>query len=161
MTLTPIQQVILYCLFIAPEDKKGFKKYQDCARVRANPEAQRKARESTRRYRETPQAREVEREYRKTYRENARENDRNRHAALRRKINLLKMERPCYDCGGVFPPNCMDWDHLPQFEKRFEIGPKIASRGFDAVIDEINKCQLVCSNCHRLRTEARKKGKVL
>jgi len=74
----------------------------------------------------------------------------------RRLVNLLKMDRPCYDCGNVFPPVCMDWDHLPQFEKSFNIGVDQDSRRFDLVIDEINKCQLVCSNCHRIRTQARK-----
>lgn len=72
-------------------------------------------------------------------------------------FNLVKMDRPCYDCGGVFPPEVMDWDHLPGTKKCFSLN-KVASHGFDAVLDEIAKCQLVCSNCHRLRTRSRKEG---
>lgn len=78
----------------------------------------------------------------------------------RTKFNLLKSERPCYDCGGVFPPEAMDWDHRPGVIKCFDIGTGLASHSEEACIDEINKCQLVCANCHRIRTQARiqKKG---
>lgn len=84
-----------------------------------------------------------------------------RRSALKRRrfLNLLKMERPCYDCGGMFPPAVTDWDHLPQFEKKFNVGAQQKSFSLEACIDEINKCQLVCSNCHRLRTQARKQKK--
>jgi hypothetical protein len=32
--LTPIQQVILYCLFIAPEDPRGFEKYKNSQKAK-------------------------------------------------------------------------------------------------------------------------------
>jgi hypothetical protein len=78
----------------------------------------------------------------------------------RRFINLLKMDRPCYDCGGMFEPHVMDWDHVTG-EKKFTIGANQRSHKLEDVIDEINKCQLVCANCHRLRTMARKKGELI
>jgi len=73
----------------------------------------------------------------------------------RRKLSLLKMDRPCYDCGGVFSPECMDWDHRPGTSKLFQIGHAI-QRKFSLVLEELAKCDLVCANCHRLRTIARK-----
>jgi hypothetical protein len=73
----------------------------------------------------------------------------------RAKLNLLKMDRPCYDCGGVFPPECM---HIPGKEKLFQISKGI-SYPLEKVIDEIAKCQLVCSNCHLCRTVARNRDK--
>lgn len=78
----------------------------------------------------------------------------------RLKMNLLKQDRPCYDCGGVFPPEAMEWDHLPGREKCFTIGSSL-SRDLDKVVDEIAKCQLVCSCCHRIRTEARRPRNLL
>lgn len=79
------------------------------------------------------------------------------NAKRRRFITLLKMDRPCYDCGGMFPPEAMDWDHLPGKEKLFNIGAEQSSFSIEEVIDEISKCQLVCANCHRIRTWSRKR----
>ena len=51
----------------------------------------------------------------------------------------------------------MDLDHLPEHEKSFGL-----SRAFfhpysaAVVLAEIAKCQAVCANCHRIRTEARR-----
>lgn len=73
-----------------------------------------------------------------------------------RKIEMIKTERGCYDCGVLgLPPSCYDFDHLPGKEKKFDIA-KPKSWKWDQMIDEINKCQVVCSNCHRKRTLARR-----
>lgn len=84
---------------------------------------------------------------------------RRRYRRSRRDMfNLLKLGRPCYDCGGEFPPECLDWDHLPGTEKRF-MASKVDNHSFDSIIDEIAKCQLVCACCHRIRTDRRKEAK--
>lgn len=59
---------------------------------------------------------------------------------------------PCTDCGNEFHPVCMDFDHV-KGEKKFNIS-KAAQLPIttDDLLDEIDKCELVCSNCHRLRT---------
>ena len=80
-----------------------------------------------------------------------------RNVDLMRKFNLLKAERGCYDCGGFFPPEAMDWDHRPGTVKSFDVSDSMGSRSFDAIADEIAKCDLVCANCHRVRTKARLK----
>lgn len=77
-------------------------------------------------------------------------------ADRRRKFSLLKMGRPCYDCGNVFPPECMDWDHRPGTTKHFTISTVLGNAPFDSVVDEIAKCDLVCANCHRVRTQSRR-----
>ena len=58
---------------------------------------------------------------------------------------------PCMDCGGVFPPCAMDFDHRDAEEKKFNIA-QAASRTIDSLIEEIAKCDVVCANCHRIRT---------
>ncbi len=63
---------------------------------------------------------------------------------------------PCADCKGTFPPVCMDFDHLPGEVKLFGIMNQYARRGRPALIAEIAKCEVVCSNCHRIRTAARR-----
>lgn len=55
------------------------------------------------------------------------------------------------DCGKSYPSYVMDFDHREQDKKKFEIstfGTKCAER----VLSEIQKCDLVCANCHRVRT---------
>lgn len=65
----------------------------------------------------------------------------------------LKAE-PCTDCGGRFPPECMDYDHL--HNKKREIGRLKRDTGSSRrLLEEIAKCELVCANCHRIRTLAR------
>lgn len=162
MTLTTCQQIILHCLFVASEDPRGFKKYRDSWKAKYDPETRVRANEKARRFRENhpERGREAAARCRKGNPNYLKEVSAQREN-LRRKLDLLKMERPCYDCGGDFPPRCMEWDHLPQFEKSFNIGTKLHSRSLDAIMDEISKCQLVCANCHRIRTinRAHEKGK--
>ena len=67
-------------------------------------------------------------------------------------LNELKAE-PCVDCGDVFPPECMDFDHV-RGQKLFGIG-LMGTRRRDVVLAEIAKCELVCANCHRIRTRQR------
>jgi hypothetical protein len=65
---------------------------------------------------------------------------------------------PCTDCGGQFPPCAMDFDHV-RGKKLFILG-RGAGKGLPAVIAEIAKCDLVCSNCHRIRTALRRYGRI-
>lgn len=55
----------------------------------------------------------------------------------------------CNDCGQKFPNCCYDVHHLDPAEKDFNLSAK---RGFDDVlVEELKKCVLLCSNCHRIR----------
>jgi hypothetical protein len=67
----------------------------------------------------------------------------------------LKDGRPCTDCGRVFPPEVMQWDHLPGVLKLGNISTDLRGRSRDEVLQEIAKCELVCANCHAIRTFAR------
>ena len=64
----------------------------------------------------------------------------------------MRKSLPCLDCGGTFPPECMDFDHLPQYEKKFNASLSQASRSFREIGREMAKCEVVCANCHRVRT---------
>lgn len=82
----------------------------------------------------------------------------NSHASRRRKANMVSeyKNRPCTDCGGEFPPYVMDLDHLPEFEKLSNVA-KLVSEGASKqrILDELEKCEVVCANCHRHRTYSR------
>lgn len=86
--------------------------------------------------------------------EQRRRYDKTRRQTFFSRLASLKSERPCYDCGGMFPPEAMDWDHLT--DKKFEVSKGLGIP-WDEVRREIDKCQLVCSNCHRIRTANRKR----
>lgn len=58
---------------------------------------------------------------------------------------------PCMDCGDVFPFYCMDFDHRPDEVKEFAIGASYALSRV-RLEAEIAKCDIICSNCHRIRT---------
>lgn len=65
---------------------------------------------------------------------------------------------PCTDCNISYPSHVMDWDHLPENKKIKSVADMVhngASR--DIILAEIAKCELVCSNCHRIRTWDRQK----
>lgn len=61
---------------------------------------------------------------------------------------------PCADCGGKFHPVAMDFDHVLD-NKLWNIS-RMTAHSFDKLIDEIKKCEVVCSNCHRVRTHNRR-----
>jgi hypothetical protein len=65
---------------------------------------------------------------------------------------------PCADCGKNYHPCQLDFDHIGS-DKQFNIGDAIR-KGFgkDRILAEIEKCELVCANCHRLRTYKRLNG---
>ena len=64
----------------------------------------------------------------------------------------VKSGVPCADCGESFPVYVMHWDHLPGFEKVGDVSAMVESRTRAAVLEELKKCELVCANCHVLRT---------
>jgi hypothetical protein len=75
-----------------------------------------------------------------------------RNGRLRAKVKALK-NQPCMDCGGSFPPECMDYDHRDPSLKSFEIGRNRALTNWSRMEEELAKCDLICANCHRIRTQ--------
>ena len=66
----------------------------------------------------------------------------------------LKTNVPCADCGKTYAPGAMEFDHLPGYEKIADLS-KTRSFGLAEFIDEVKKCDIVCANCHRIRTAVR------
>ncbi len=67
-------------------------------------------------------------------------------------INELK-DRPCADCGIKYPYFVMDFDHRKGSGKITDVALMVR-RGWslDKIKLEILKCEIVCANCHRIRT---------
>lgn len=69
-------------------------------------------------------------------------------------LMLKQKDVPCTDCGERFPYVCMQFDHVP------ERGPKVGTvnsllKEEAAFWLEIAKCDVVCANCHCIRTSSR------
>ena len=70
----------------------------------------------------------------------------------------LKEKNPCMDCKISYPYYMMDFDHVRR-TKQANVAELINTLSKKRIDEEIAKCEIVCSNCHRARTYARKNGK--
>lgn len=75
-------------------------------------------------------------------------------AELRELVQSLKEKDPCKDCKRRFPYYVMEYDHISS-NKRSEVSNLIGHSSRKTLLDEIAKCDLVCANCHRIRTFSR------
>lgn len=108
-------------------------------------------------YKDAEKQRQFQREWAKTKRQENPEwnlaQTKGRKVKLAETINQIKATTPCADCGGTFHPVCMDFDHRDPLLKVSGISEMIQARlSLDTIMKEIDKCDLVCANCHRLRT---------
>ncbi len=62
--------------------------------------------------------------------------------------------QPCADCHGRFPPCAMDFDHV-RGRKLGNIAHLKNYAPTAVLIAEMEKCEVVCANCHRIRSAAR------
>ena len=86
------------------------------------------------------------------------EKDRRRRileSRARRKIMNLYVDelkrKPCTDCKNTFHPYVMDFDHVRGVKVKC-ISRMRGNRTEQEILEEVAKCDLVCSNCHRMRT---------
>lgn len=75
----------------------------------------------------------------------------------RKSVIVAAKNVPCADCGVEYPTCVMDFDHRDPTTKIMEVGSMVG-QGYSIqdLINEINKCDVVCSNCHRIRTYNRR-----
>ncbi|MFD0397752.1 hypothetical protein ACFVHI_06680 [Kitasatospora sp. NPDC127121] len=68
----------------------------------------------------------------------------------------LKLARGCADCGWSEWARGLDWDHV-RGAKSANVSQLIADRKpWSEIAVEIAKCEVVCANCHRIRTAIRR-----
>lgn len=74
-----------------------------------------------------------------------------RRAALREIVRAAK-NVPCADCGIQYHYCVMQFDHTGE-DKIDNVARMVANlRSIALILAEIAKCEVVCSNCHALRT---------
>jgi len=80
-----------------------------------------------------------------------------RRAARIQWLQQLKAHQKCVDCGQTYEPYCMDYDHLPNKGSKIKSVSRMVMDNVpkDKILEEINKCDLVCLLCHNKRTYIR------
>ena len=66
-------------------------------------------------------------------------------------VHSFKESKPCKDCNKWYPYYIMQFDHLEK--KEFLISEWVRqSLDYEILFQEIEKCDLICANCHFART---------
>jgi hypothetical protein len=79
-----------------------------------------------------------------------RKNDRNEslRIEIRKEVETIKAKAGC-KCCPEREPACLDFHHLNSEEKEDTIANLVCKRSRTRLFEEIQKCVVVCSNCHR------------
>jgi hypothetical protein len=134
------------------ENKEQIRKYKE--------ENKEKIREQNRRYYELNKEKiseycklnkekkaEYDKKYCKLNREKKAECDK-AHRKKRKELCLEYLGGKCVVCGTT---NRLEFDHIKRDTKKYEITPKLTIN-FDNLKEELNKCQLLCYDCHKIKT---------
>lgn len=80
-------------------------------------------------------------------------------AARARKRSFIQdaKSKPCADCGVAYPYYVMQFDHL---RDKIRSVANMLDMAWDTIKNEIAKCEVVCANCHAVRTYNRTHGTV-
>lgn len=71
----------------------------------------------------------------------------------RKLIDEIKLSKGCLHCGYKKHAVALDFDHLNPSEKHFNISQYFITAPIKKLMKEINKCQILCANCHRVKTK--------
>lgn len=66
----------------------------------------------------------------------------------RQLINDYKTDRGCSECGDNHPA-ILEFHHRDSVEKDFTIADAVRLHGIKKILKEIEKCDVLCSNCHK------------
>jgi hypothetical protein len=67
-------------------------------------------------------------------------------------IDTIKLKKGCIDCGYNSHPEALEFDHRNPSLKTLNIS-SCYSRKLSIVMDEIEKCDVRCANCHAVKTK--------
>ena len=73
-----------------------------------------------------------------------------------RLAQMIKKERGCVDCGYNEHAVALQFDHIGD-DKKASVSNLIRSDyGWETILEEMNKCEVRCANCHAVVTARRK-----
>lgn len=78
-----------------------------------------------------------------------------KRAAKWRLAQIIKLEQGCVDCGYNANAYALQFDHIGD-NKKGGVSDLIATDySWKTILQEIDKCEIVCANCHAIRTKQR------
>ncbi len=66
-------------------------------------------------------------------------------------VDSYKKKKGCFCCGYNIHPSALDFDHINPEEKTMNVSQMLALNK-DRLLAEVKKCQVLCANCHRIKT---------
>lgn len=78
------------------------------------------------------------------------DNNKDRLLKTKRFVYEYLTSHPCVDCGET-RPECLDFDHLRDKDMAISLMLRNA-RSIKSIQKEIEKCEIRCANCHRIKT---------
>jgi len=81
-----------------------------------------------------------------------------RYASNKAMVNEYRKNHPCVDCGNA-DIRVLDFDHRDPAEKSFCISWGYHKRP-EQIMKEIEKCDIRCANCHRIKHHEEKHGQI-
>lgn len=99
---------------------------------------------------------EQNRDKRRQYRKNAYKNNKEANKAkgyrwrskVRFNFQEFKATLKCVHCGEN-DPICLDFHHIDPSQKDRDVTKGMSSWGYKRIMEEIQKCIVLCANCHR------------
>ena len=70
-------------------------------------------------------------------------------------IQDYKMEKGCEKCGYNEIPQALELDHIDRTKKKAKMA-RMHHYGWNAIMMELENCQVLCANCHRKKTTEEK-----
>ena len=81
-------------------------------------------------------------------------NARRKRIARERKVAFIeRLGGKCDHCGLEYDGKngaAFEFHHTGEFEKDFQIGGDLTNKSIEALKAEVDKCQLLCANCHQI-----------
>lgn len=71
-------------------------------------------------------------------------------------LRALKLLRGCFDCGYNESVDALEFDHRPG--EVTSAGVAAYASSSNRLIEEVAKCDVVCANCHSIRTMSRRRS---
>ena len=73
-----------------------------------------------------------------------------REKATREWLISYKTSMKCNKCGFNSHPAALDFHHIDKSKKDKTISQMIRNYGKEAIMKEMDKCEVLCANCHRI-----------
>ena len=86
------------------------------------------------------------------YKERRRLNKKRKYDQIAKLVNGYKLEKGCFHCGYKDDPVALDFHHENREDKIINVSAhwKTSWKQYDKMKEEMKKCIVLCSNCHRI-----------